>query len=506
MGLGPPNMERHERWILIVIIISMFFALIELGISFGDSLVGGYSYWTAPACSISTLVLHSVTIPLWKSTAKKRQGTRQPPFIYSITLHVLTCLLAVLWFASVIMTFIVASALTTYNDGHYYPGRRYNPSVGYVEAVFALFNSLLLWLFFAFIVHYRKWFLRTGGNSQPEPTHPAPPHQTPPRYTLVVYHRRWFMRIIGKPEPEPPVPDPLNPPPNPDPDPAPYPIPAPNILPNPLLNPPPNPRLDPPHINPIYNPPPNPPHVNPIYNPPPNPPPNKPIYNPPSNPSNSNPIYNPGPNLGQPSDLPPKSDPSPNFNSIPNPGPNPTPNSIPHVISNSNANLYSNPNLNPNPATGLETHLKWILGIIATCMVLCIIEFGISLGDGAFGGFSLWLAVVSAVLTVALHCVTLPVWKKTIQKRRGTSKPPFIYSITLCVLSCLLAILWFVASILAFILTGSKDAYSKIGGSVGYAEGVFALFLSGLMWAEFGLVVHNRKRFLKRVKQMSLPA
>ncbi|KAG8821197.1 hypothetical protein FRC17_009900, partial [Serendipita sp. 399] len=320
MALGPPNMERHERWILAIIIISTLLAGFELGISPGASIVGGYSYWTGLTCSILTVMLHSVTIQLWKSTAKRRQGTPQPPFIYSITLHVLTCLLAVFWLASFILTFVVASTLLKYNDGRYHSGRPDDPTIGYVEAVFALFNSLLLWLFFAFIVHYRKWFLRTRGNPQPEPPHPSPP-----QYMLVVYYRRWFMRMTGMPEPEPLIPYPPNPPPNPS--------------------------------------------------------TNNPIYNPTPNPPNNSPIYNPGLNLDQPPDLPPKSEPSPTFNAIPNP---------------------------VSPATGLETHLKWILRIIVTCMVLCIIEFGISLGDGAFGGFSLWLAVVSAVLTVALHCVTLP--------------------------------------------------------------------------------------------------
>ncbi|KAG8752115.1 hypothetical protein FRC14_007335 [Serendipita sp. 396] len=343
------NVQKHERWILGIVFTSIVFAIIEFGISLGDGLFGASSYWMAPLFSISTLLLHSVTLPVWKKTAQKRRGTNIPPFIYSITLCVLTCVLAVFWFISMILALVISSSLDLYDSGYYYPDKRYNADKGFAEGAFALLNSLLLWALFGLIFHYRKVFLRNGGDQNPAP------------------------------------------------------VPAPNLTPN-LV--------------------------------PPKPLPNVPIPSPP-----------------------------------------------------------------------LQPHEKWILGVIITCMVLCIIEFGLSLGDGFFGGHSAFIAIIAAILTEVLHIVTLPVWKKTAKKRQGTTKPSFIYSVTLCVLSCLLAVVWFGTSLTTFILVASTDGswyYEDVDVSVGYAEAVFALFISGLMWAEFALVVHHRKRFLKRVKNAQI--
>ncbi|KAG8792906.1 hypothetical protein FRC17_008515, partial [Serendipita sp. 399] len=160
----------------------------------------------------------------------------------------------------------------------------------------------------------------------------------------------------------------------------------------------------------------------------------------------------------------------------------------------------------------LETHTKWILSLILACMIACFIEFGLSLGDGAYGGYSMWLILAAAVLTEAVHLVTLPLWKIT-TKRAGTANPPFIYSITLCVLVCLLALLWLVASIVSFLIVSRKFDNSKyirwstkgLGDdyrsqtNIRWAAAVLALFISGVMWAEFGLIVHYRRRFFGRV-------
>ncbi|KAG8821195.1 hypothetical protein FRC17_009898 [Serendipita sp. 399] len=161
--------------------------------------------------------------------------------------------------------------------------------------------------------------------------------------------------------------------------------------------------------------------------------------------------------------------------------------------------------------TKLERHTKWLLALIIISMVFCLLEFGLSLGDGAFGGFSLWMAPVGALLTETLHVVTLPVWKHTAKKRKGMPKPSFIYSVTLCVLTCLLAVYWLAVSILTFCLSGSYYAYSYSSSSsyyypyddvvVPWIEATFALLLSALMWAQFGIIVHFRHRFLRRVKR-----
>ncbi|KAG9051809.1 hypothetical protein FS842_010994, partial [Serendipita sp. 407] len=129
----------------------------------------------------------------------------------------------------------------------------------------------------------------------------------------------------------------------------------------------------------------------------------------------------------------------------------------------------------------MELHEKWILGIIITSMVFCLIELGVSFADGSMGGYSLWMAPVAAILTEILHIVTLPVWKSTAKKRKGTPKPSFIYSVTLCTLSCILAVFWFAVSIFTFVLAGSVSDYyygESAGGA--FAEATFALLLSGL--------------------------
>ncbi|KAG8822917.1 hypothetical protein FRC17_009440 [Serendipita sp. 399] len=135
-------------------------------------------------------------------------------------------------------------------------------------------------------------------------------------------------------------------------------------------------------------------------------------------------------------------------------------------------------------------------------MVVSLIEFGVSMGDGYFGGYSVWMAPAGAILTEILHSVTLPVWKKTARKRKGTTKPSFIYSITLCVLTCLLALYWFAISVFTLVLAGSIAEYSyDENPGMAFAEGTFGLILSGLTWAEFGIIVHYRKLFLKKIKR-----
>ncbi|KAG8818434.1 hypothetical protein FRC19_010658 [Serendipita sp. 401] len=166
---------------------------------------------------------------------------------------------------------------------------------------------------------------------------------------------------------------------------------------------------------------------------------------------------------------------------------------------------------NPQYKMLLEKHTKWILGLIIVCMILCFIEFGFSFGDGAYGGYSIWLIPVAVFLTEVVHLITLPVWKYTVKHRRGTINPPFIYSMTLCVLTSLLALFWFIASIISFLTASSRFYnYKYISWSVPYGNyrvlsvvrwmsASLALLISCMMFAEFGLIVYYRQWFLKRV-------
>ncbi|KAG8775265.1 hypothetical protein FRC15_000663 [Serendipita sp. 397] len=157
-----------------------------------------------------------------------------------------------------------------------------------------------------------------------------------------------------------------------------------------------------------------------------------------------------------------------------------------------------------NDTVGMERHEKWILGVIFTSILSAILELGFSLGDGELGLYSLWIAPSAAGLTLIFHLVTLPIWRHTTKKPKFNS-PSFIYSITVCVISCLLAVLWLAAMCTVFILVPVYyiiDGHAKVR-VVPWMEAVFSVVNMGLMWAEFGLVVHYRNRFFKRQRAIS---
>ncbi|KAG8846807.1 hypothetical protein FRB91_000436, partial [Serendipita sp. 411] len=166
----------------------------------------------------------------------------------------------------------------------------------------------------------------------------------------------------------------------------------------------------------------------------------------------------------------------------------------------------------------LEPHTKWMLGLILVLMAISIIEFNLSLGDGRYGGYSAWLLLVAAGLTFFLHFITLYVWRKTGKKRRGTTTPPFIYSITLAVLTALLAPFWLAAAVVTIVFRKSNvkyynytiyhsDSYSTARHAgyfdmlerVRWAAGVLACVVAILMSVQSWLVLYYRRRFLKRV-------
>ncbi|KAG8829058.1 hypothetical protein FRC18_009616 [Serendipita sp. 400] len=154
---------------------------------------------------------------------------------------------------------------------------------------------------------------------------------------------------------------------------------------------------------------------------------------------------------------------------------------------------------------GMERQEKWILGVIATSLLFSALELGFSLGDGVSGLYSLWMAPVAAGLTLIFHLITLPLWRQTAKKRKSAAPtvPPSIYSVTVCTLSCLLAILWLASTLTSFVFVSIYAKYYQDHATAfSWLEAVFALVNMGLMWAEFGLVVHYRRQFFKRFQVM----
>ncbi|KAG8818134.1 hypothetical protein FRC17_010924 [Serendipita sp. 399] len=160
-----------------------------------------------------------------------------------------------------------------------------------------------------------------------------------------------------------------------------------------------------------------------------------------------------------------------------------------------------------------KPHTWWILGLILGGMILAYLALGGSLGDGAYGGYNLWIVPALVILTEALHATALPLWKGTAKNRRGTINPPFIYSITLLVLLSLLASAWTAAGVISFfILTGKLDnskyitwsTYFKTGNAalpyVRWTTAGLAVGVAILTWAQFGVTLWYRIKFFKKVK------
>ncbi|KAG8828204.1 hypothetical protein FRC17_007558 [Serendipita sp. 399] len=158
--------------------------------------------------------------------------------------------------------------------------------------------------------------------------------------------------------------------------------------------------------------------------------------------------------------------------------------------------------------TKLVVHTKWILALILVGLLLSIAELCLSLGSGAMGGYSFYMAPPAAGLTILLNVVTLVVWRDTAKRRNGTPKPSFIYSATLCTLTCLLAIYWLAPATMTPILIWLENDpdsrpyyyFDDRKRVVPWFEAVISAVMSLLMWAQFGLVVHYRKWFLRQVR------
>ncbi|KAG8819066.1 hypothetical protein FRC19_010145 [Serendipita sp. 401] len=150
---------------------------------------------------------------------------------------------------------------------------------------------------------------------------------------------------------------------------------------------------------------------------------------------------------------------------------------------------------------GMETHEKWILGVISTSLLCAVVELGLSIGNVELGIYCRWTAPVAAGFTLIFHCVTLALWRDTTKKQNFTSPttPSFIYSVAACVLSSLLAAFWLgvTCMFIVFVSLNHMDLQQE-GRVVSWAGTAFSIVNMVLMWAEFGLVVHYRKQFFKR--------
>ncbi|KAG8751964.1 hypothetical protein FRC14_007482 [Serendipita sp. 396] len=160
-----------------------------------------------------------------------------------------------------------------------------------------------------------------------------------------------------------------------------------------------------------------------------------------------------------------------------------------------------------------QPHTRWIVGLMIACMITSFIIFGISFGDGAYGGYSFWIIPLAVVFTEVVHSITFPVWNYTAKKRRGTPVPPFVYSIILILLVFLLASLWLAAGVISILILVHKvdnskyiswSTYSGPGTILPYVRWVTAslsLVVSCLLWAQLWLIIHYRIRFFRRVKK-----
>ncbi|KAG8806448.1 hypothetical protein FRC17_004988, partial [Serendipita sp. 399] len=158
----PIPLEKHEKWIFGSIIACIIMSFVDLGISFGDGGYGKFSSWLIPAAAILTLLFHTITLVIWRSTAKERMGTTIPPSIYSQTLIVADCVLVVVWITSSVLAFVrVRSDKYNYEywDWRYY-GRQYGLRIvtRQIAAGIAVAVSCVLLIQLGLIIHYRKRF------------------------------------------------------------------------------------------------------------------------------------------------------------------------------------------------------------------------------------------------------------------------------------------------------------------------------------------------------------
>ncbi|KAG8814967.1 hypothetical protein FRC17_000910 [Serendipita sp. 399] len=154
----------------------------------------------------------------------------------------------------------------------------------------------------------------------------------------------------------------------------------------------------------------------------------------------------------------------------------------------------------------LGTYDKWVVGVIGCSILSCILQIGFSFGDGAYGRYSYWTAPAAALLTIGFHAYSLPLWLRSEKKRRvdGTQLTTlsFIYSKRSCVQCFLLAFFWLAVFCSTFTFVPVSAVVEPKGNYVvAWIEASFTAVNQGLMWAEFGLIVHHRRHFFKPSEQ-----
>ncbi|KAG9023863.1 hypothetical protein FS842_005628 [Serendipita sp. 407] len=158
-----------------------------------------------------------------------------------------------------------------------------------------------------------------------------------------------------------------------------------------------------------------------------------------------------------------------------------------------------------------SSHTKWIMASIVLSLVACTLDLGVSLGDGWFGGYSLWLIPACTGITFFFQFITLFRWRKTAKQRWGTTTPLAISSITLPILLFPLASLWTATAIFSFLVAARKYSvrryvfrasqyrrYTVFMYTRWIAAGL-AMLVAVLIWLEFALVVYSRATYSKRL-------
>ncbi|KAG8806912.1 hypothetical protein FRC19_006959 [Serendipita sp. 401] len=124
----------------------------------------------------------------------------------------------------------------------------------------------------------------------------------------------------------------------------------------------------------------------------------------------------------------------------------------------------------------------------------------------------------AAILSQIVHWFTIPLWRRTAKSRRGTNRPPFIYSTTLLVLTGFLTLVWVVASIVSFLTTSSKFDNSryiqwtvkyrsyKLLYYVRWCAAAISALATVLVFAQFWLIAHYRAKYFKRARSADTSA
>ncbi|KAG8828208.1 hypothetical protein FRC17_007562 [Serendipita sp. 399] len=131
--------------------------------------------------------------------------------------------------------------------------------------------------------------------------------------------------------------------------------------------------------------------------------------------------------------------------------------------------------------------------LVAFSLYWCIIELGISLGDGGFGRWSLWMAPPASIITFIVIFIIIYISGETEQKRRGTMILPFVYSYTVAAIWALLTLLWIAVSVVICIRIHKLDPQREVVR----AEAAFAIINAISKAAEGIGFVYYRSQFHK---------